>query len=118
VSPELARERGLEHGGWATIVSARTAIEARVLVTSQMPALRLDDRVVHRIGLPYHRGVNGLASGDSATDLFGIVLDPNVHLQESKAATCDQAGPKASRAGPARAGRVLPDPGRHRDYEA
>ena len=89
VSPELARERGLEQGGWATIVSARTAIEARVLVTSRMPVLRLDDRVVHQIGLPYHWGVNGLASGDSANDLFGIVLDPNVHIQESKAATCD-----------------------------
>jgi formate dehydrogenase major subunit len=89
VSPELARERALEHGGWATIVSVRTAIEARVLVTSRMPALRLGDRVVHQIGLPYHWGVNGLASGDSANDLFGIVLDPNVHIQESKAATCD-----------------------------
>jgi formate dehydrogenase major subunit len=89
VSPELARERGLEQGGWATIVSARTAIEARVLVTSRMPVLRLDDRVVHQIGLPYHWGVNGLASGDSANDLFGIVLDANVHIQESKAATCD-----------------------------
>jgi Molydopterin dinucleotide binding domain len=55
VSPELARERGLEQGGWATIVSVRTAIEARVLVTSRMPALRLGDRVVHQIGLPYHR---------------------------------------------------------------
>ena len=89
VSPELVRERGLEQGGWATIVSARTAIEARVLVTPRMPALRLDDRVVHQIGLPYHWGVNGLASGDSANDLFGIVLDANVHIQESKAATCD-----------------------------
>ena len=30
VSPQLAAERGLEHLGWATIVTARTAIEARV----------------------------------------------------------------------------------------
>ena len=30
VSPELAAERGLSHLGWATIVTARTAIEARV----------------------------------------------------------------------------------------
>jgi formate dehydrogenase major subunit len=89
VSPELARERGLEHGGWATIVSARTAIEARVLVTERMRPLRAGGRVVHQIGLPYHWGVNGLATGDSANDLFGIVLDPNVHIQESKAATCD-----------------------------
>src|SRR5438270_1106735 len=27
VHPDLARERGLEHGGWATIVTARAAIE-------------------------------------------------------------------------------------------
>ena len=38
VSPELAAERGLEHLGWATIVTARNAIEARVLVTERMPS--------------------------------------------------------------------------------
>jgi formate dehydrogenase major subunit len=27
--------------------------------------------------------------GDSANDLFGVPLDPNVHIQESKAASCD-----------------------------
>ena len=36
VSPELAAERGLEHNGWATIVTARSAIEARVLVTERI----------------------------------------------------------------------------------
>ncbi len=36
VSPELAAERGLEHGGWATVSSERAAIEARVLVTERM----------------------------------------------------------------------------------
>ena len=30
VHPDLARERGLRHGDWATIVTARAAIEARV----------------------------------------------------------------------------------------
>ena len=39
VSPELAAEAGLEHGGWATIYTARSAIEARVLVTDRMPPL-------------------------------------------------------------------------------
>jgi formate dehydrogenase major subunit len=28
-------------------------------------------------------------SGDSANDLFGITLDPNVLIQESKVGTCD-----------------------------
>jgi formate dehydrogenase major subunit len=89
VSPELAAVRGLEHGGWATIVTARAAIEARVLVTERMAPLDVDGRTVHQIGVPYHFGTGGLAHGDSANDLFSLALDPNVHIQESKVATCD-----------------------------
>jgi formate dehydrogenase major subunit len=44
---------------------------------------------MHTIGLPYHWGGNGLVTGDIVNDLFSIVLDPNVHIQEVKAATCD-----------------------------
>ncbi len=89
VSPELAAERGLEHGGWATIVTSRTAIEARVMVTERITPLRFDGRTVHQIGLPYHWGYRGLSQGDSANDVFSIVLDPNVHIQEVKAASAD-----------------------------
>jgi formate dehydrogenase major subunit len=89
VSPALARERGLEHGGWATLVSARTAIEARVHVTERIRPLRVDGRVVHQIGVPYHWASNGISTGDSGNDLLGVVMDPNVHIQEAKAATCD-----------------------------
>jgi formate dehydrogenase major subunit len=89
VSPELAAERGLEHLGWATIVTARTAVEARVLVTDRVMPLRMNGRTVHQIGIPYHWGPNGLSVGDAANDLLSMVLDPNVHIQESKAATCD-----------------------------
>ena len=91
VSPELAAERGLEHLGWATIVTARTAIEARVMVSPRIRPLRLAEHVVHQIGLPYHWGVgtDALTTGDSANDLFGVTLDPNVHIQESKVASCD-----------------------------
>ena len=91
VSPELASQRNLENGGWATIVTARTAIEARVLVTDRLVPLLVAGRVIHQVGLPYHWGVGGSAvvSGDSANDLLGIGLDPNVHIQESKAASCD-----------------------------
>jgi formate dehydrogenase major subunit len=89
VSPELAAERGLEHGGWATIVSSRAAIEARVLVTDRIPPLRVQGRVVHQVGLPYHWGNRGMSTGDSANDLFALALDPNVHIQDDKAGTCD-----------------------------
>jgi formate dehydrogenase major subunit len=89
VSPELARERGLVNGGWATISSSRASIEARVLVTDRMTPVRVEGKTVHQIGLPYHWGFQGLATGDSANDLYGLVLDPNVHIQDDKAATCD-----------------------------
>jgi formate dehydrogenase major subunit len=91
VSPELARERNLTHLDYATIVTARTAIEARVLVTDRMTPLFVGDRTVHQVGLPYHWGVgsSALVTGDSANDLFGVTLDPNVHIQESKVASCD-----------------------------
>ena len=91
VSPELARERGLSHLGWATIVTARTAIEARVMITERVVPLQIDGKRFHQIGLPYHWGVgsSALVSGDSANDLFGVTLDPNVHIQESKVASCD-----------------------------
>ncbi len=89
VGPELAAERGLVHGDWATVVTARSAIEARVLVTDRMPALRVGGRRIHQVGLPYHWGQKGLVTGDSANDLLGLALDPNVVIQESKAGTCD-----------------------------
>jgi formate dehydrogenase major subunit len=91
ISPALARERGLTHLGWATIVTARAAIEARVLVTERMVPLTVDNRIVHQVGLPYHWGVgtDALVTGDSANDLFGLSLDPNVHIQETKVASCD-----------------------------
>jgi formate dehydrogenase major subunit len=88
VSPELADEAGLEHGGWATIYTARSAIEARVLVTNRIASVTVQGRRTHQVGLPYHWGQRLLTHGDSANDLMHMALDPNVHIQEVKAATC------------------------------
>jgi formate dehydrogenase major subunit len=89
VSPALARVRGLEHGGWMTVVTLRGAIEARVMVTERVTPLQVGGREVHQVGLPYHWGSRGYAKGDSANDLLGLALDPNVHIGEYKAQTCD-----------------------------
>lgn len=91
VSPRLAAELGLVNGGWATIVTARTAIEARVLVTGRIRSLRVEGQWLEQVGLPYHWawGSGGLSTGDVVNDLTPIVLDPNVYIQESKAMTCD-----------------------------
>jgi formate dehydrogenase major subunit len=89
VSPELAEERGLHHGDWATVVTMRSAIEARVMVTDRVKPLRVQGRTIHQVGLPYHWGQRGHVTGDTVNDLFSLALDPNVHIQEVKAATCD-----------------------------
>ena len=89
VSPDLAEERGLEHMGWCHVVTARSAVEGRVLVTDRLRPLKVEGRTVHQVWLPYHWGSAGLVRGDSANDLFGITLDPNVLIQESKVGTCD-----------------------------
>ena len=89
VSPELATLRGLENGGWATIVTSRSAIEARVLVTPRLVPLRIRGTLVHQVGVPFHWGRRGRSIGDSANDLVGLALDPNVHIQNTKAFTCD-----------------------------
>jgi formate dehydrogenase major subunit len=98
ISPELARERGLEHGGWATVSTARAEIECRVMVTDRVRPLEVGGRRVHHIGLPYHWGPVGRTRGDSANDLIGLVGDPNVSIQESKAFTANIiAGRRAGR---------------------
>jgi formate dehydrogenase major subunit len=89
IGPELARERGLAHMGWATVTTARGSIEARVMVTARMGAIEVEGRRTHQIGLPYHWGSRGLTQGGAANELLPIVLDPNVHIGESKVATCD-----------------------------
>ena len=89
VSPELARLRGLTHGDWATIFTSRAVVEARVMVTDRVKPMHVDGKTLHSVGLPYHWGSRGLVTGDSANDLLGITLDPNVHIQETKGLTCD-----------------------------
>jgi formate dehydrogenase major subunit len=101
VSPELAELVGLDHLGWATIVTARAAIEARVLVTDRVRPLSISGRTLHQIGLPYHWGPNGYSTGDAANELAHLSLDPNVHIQEVKAMTCDVRPGRRPR-GPAR----------------
>ena len=126
VSRTLAEEKGLKNGEWATIYTARAAIEARVLVTDRVKPLKIRGRWIEQIGLPYHWGRKGLVTGDSTNDLISFVADPNVSIQESKAFTANiEAGrnkarrlPEGAHEGSAGRWRDLPPargktPGKH-----
>jgi formate dehydrogenase major subunit len=89
ISPELAEERGIQHGDWLVVTSKRAAIEARAMVTKRMYPLLVNGRTVHQIGIPFHWGYAGEVVGSVANDLTSIVLDPNVSIHEAKAFTCN-----------------------------
>ena len=84
VSPELAVERGLRHLDWAHVITSRTAVEARVVVTDRMAPLRVDGRVVHQVWMPYHWGRAGLTTGDVVNDLIGVVADPTCSSRRAR----------------------------------
>jgi formate dehydrogenase major subunit len=89
ISPQLAAERGIENGGWMTIIGMRGIIEARALVTPRIQPLLIDGQTVHQVGLPYHWGYRGLVKGDAANDLLSISEEPNVRIMESKGLLCN-----------------------------
>jgi formate dehydrogenase major subunit len=89
LSPELAAERGIEHGGWMVVWNKRGAIEARAMVTPRIRPLRVQGRTLHQIGLPFHWGFAGETVGSIANDLTSIVSDSNVSMHEAKAFTCN-----------------------------
>jgi formate dehydrogenase major subunit len=89
ISPELAQELHIENGSYVSVVSPRGIVQARALVTSRMTPIRLGERTVHQVGLPYHWGYKGLVKGDAANDLVALSQEPNVRIMESKALLCN-----------------------------
>jgi formate dehydrogenase major subunit len=98
LSPELAAERGIVHGGWLTVETARGTIEARAMVTRRLQPLHVEGRVIHQVGLPFHWAFAGEVVGGNANDLTSLVADSNVSMHESKAFACQvHAGRLAGR---------------------
>src|SRR5271166_2845103 len=88
LSHELAAKRGIVHGGWTTIRTARGQIEARAMVTRRLRPFIVEGRVVHQIGLPFHWAFAGECVGGNANDLTALLADPNVSMHECKAFAC------------------------------
>jgi formate dehydrogenase major subunit len=88
LSPELAAERGIVHGGWMRVQTARGQIEVRAMVTRRLRPFVIEGRTVHQIGLPFHWAFAGEIVGANANDLTAIMADPNVSMHECKAFAC------------------------------
>ena len=89
IAPELADELGIGNLDWVTLSTARGEVEVKVLVTQRLRPFRLNGSTVHQIGLLWHFGWEGFATGDIANVLTSVVGDPNTSMHEAKALTCN-----------------------------
>jgi len=96
LSPELAKEKGIEHGGWLTVTNPRGQIEARAMVTRRLRPMVIEGRTIHQIGLPFHWGFAGESVGAIANDLTSLVADPNVSMHEGKVFACNVRAGRSS----------------------
>lgn len=101
LSEELAKEKGIKHGGWVKVSSNRGSIKAKAVVTKRIKPLTCDGKIVHTVGVPIHWGFVGAArKGYAANTLTPFVGDANTQAPEYKAFLVDieplESGPATS----------------------
>jgi anaerobic selenocysteine-containing dehydrogenase len=88
MSPSLAQRKGVQTGEWVRVTTKRGELKARALVTNRFEPFFVGGKLVDQIGIPWHWGYNGLATGDSANMLTPHVGDANTMIPEYKAFLC------------------------------
>ena len=90
IDPQLAADRGIEDGGWMTIVTERAEIEARAKVTDRIRPLRVDGRVIHQIALPWHWGYSGLSlvTRSTSSSRYPAIRTSRSRMTRRSPATC------------------------------
>jgi formate dehydrogenase major subunit len=89
MSKELANEKGINNGDRVLVSSARGQIEMVAMVTARWKPITVDGKVVHEVGMPWHFGWEGIATGPSANELTPHVGDGNTMIPEYKAFLVD-----------------------------
>jgi formate dehydrogenase major subunit len=89
IPPELAAEKQIANLDWVVISTMRGEIESRALITERLRPFEIAGRRIYQIGMPWHFGWQGYATGDVVNVLSAIVGDPNTTIHEGKAFTCN-----------------------------
>jgi formate dehydrogenase major subunit len=89
ISEQLAEWKGLKNGDMVTVSSERGQIEARALVTERIKPFRVQGKLVEQVGMPWHFGFNGMATGGTANTLTAAVGCANTTIPEYKAFLCN-----------------------------
>jgi formate dehydrogenase major subunit len=86
IGETLAKEKGIEQGGWVRLSSKRGVIVCKAYVTKRIRPLIVDGKPTHVIGVPIHWGFTGQArKGYGANTLTPSVGDANTETPEFKA---------------------------------
>jgi formate dehydrogenase major subunit len=86
IGEALAKEKGIEQGGWVRLTSKRGVIVCKAYVTKRIRPLIVDGKPTHVIGVPIHWGFTGQArKGYAANTLTPSVGDANTETPEFKA---------------------------------
>jgi formate dehydrogenase-N alpha subunit len=89
ISEELAKEKGIKNKDKIKVTSARGDITAYAMVTKRYKPFKVRGKVVHQVGMPWHFGFKGYATGDTANRLTPHIGDANTQIPEYKAFLCD-----------------------------
>jgi len=86
IGEALAKEKGIEQGGWVKVSSKRGEVVCKAYVTKRIKPLTVDGKPTHVIGVPLHWGFTGQArKGYGANTLTPSVGDANTQTPEFKA---------------------------------
>jgi anaerobic selenocysteine-containing dehydrogenase len=89
IGQELAAEKGIDNGDQVVVSSARGEIQMVALVTARWKPFVINGQRIHEVGMPWHYGWQGLATGAVANDLTPHVGDGNTMIPEYKAFLVD-----------------------------
>jgi formate dehydrogenase major subunit len=90
MSEELAKTKGITHGGWVKVWSKRGSVKGKAVVTKRLKPLKIDGKTVHTVGLPLNFGFIGEAKKASPINtLTPAVGDANAQTPEFKAFLVD-----------------------------
>ncbi len=89
MSEELAKEKGIKNKDEVIVTSARGEVKAYAMVTKRFKPHKINGKNVHQIGMPWHFGYKGIATGETANRLTPHIGDANTTIPEYKAFLCD-----------------------------
>jgi len=89
ISETLAKQKGIRNGDTVSVTTERGSIQARALVTARLKPFNVEGKMIEQVGMPWHFGYSGLATGDSGNMLTPTVGCANTGIPEFKAFLCN-----------------------------